>query len=106
MSLERAMRIWVDWGEYTLHALFECFTGNVLPGYITEYICNINQLYNYRLKKRMSPMILEEQRFFFFNVYSFRPTSRNLSITTYLTIGDIIKYLCRAIDLMVKKLET
>ena len=45
MSLERDMRIWGDWGEYTLHALFECFTRNVLPGYITEYICNINQLY-------------------------------------------------------------
>lgn len=50
-------------------------------------------------------MILEEKRVFFFNVYSFRPTSRNLSIKTYLTIGDI-KYFCTAIDLMVKKLET
>ena len=100
MSLERDIRIWGDCGKYTSHALFECF----IRICFTEYICNINQLYNYRLKKTMSPMILEEKGFF--NVYSFRPTSRNLSIKTYLTIRDIIKYLCRAIDLMVKKLET
>lgn len=94
------MRIWGDWREYTLHALFESFTRMCF----TEYICNIYQLYNYRFKKRMSPMILEEKSFFF-NVYFFRSTSRNLSIKTYLTIGDI-KYLCSVIDLMVKKLET
>lgn len=55
------MRIWGDWGEYTLHALFESFTRMCF----TEYICNINQLYNYRFKKRLSPMILEEKRVFF-----------------------------------------
>ena len=55
------MRIWGDCGKYTLHALFECF----IRMRFTEYICNINQLYNYRLKKNESHDI-RRKRFLMF----------------------------------------